>query len=105
MAAVSAYVKGRRGLSRQIIDFDPVEDAALVAPPAGAMVAAGAPAGVGALRGVAGALHPLWPAGLAPTPSPGLTRIRRRLCRRRTMSSSPGPPPSSARWPTCSRRA
>ena len=62
MVGVSLYVQGRRGLSRRIIDDDP-NPAAAAAPPA--PMAAGAGAG---LRGVAGALAPRWPAGLAPTP-------------------------------------
>ena len=69
MTQVSPYVRGWRGLSQQVIDFDP-RPAEAVAP----LVAGGdggpGPAAAGALRGVAGALAGLWPAGLAPVPAP-----------------------------------
>ncbi|WP_269939256.1 phosphorylase family protein [Arthrobacter sp. HY1533] len=65
MVAVSDFVRGRRGLSRQVIDFSPT----IVEPPVEVeqVQRDGVLLGV-ALRGVAGALAHRWPAGLAPTP-------------------------------------
>jgi nucleoside phosphorylase len=57
MTDVSSYVRGRRGLSRQIIDYDPAPEDAADDQLAAAVS-----------RGVAGALAGRWPAGLAPTP-------------------------------------
>ena len=66
--AVSAYVRGRRGVSRWVIDYDPVVVEPPTPAPGRAMVAATV-GPVMAKRGVAGALAGRWPPGLAPTPA------------------------------------
>ena len=75
MGEVSAYVRGRRGLSRRVIDYDPAttematpaQDGPLPAADAG-RDAVDVAAAAAARRGVAGVLAGRWPAGLVPSP-------------------------------------